>query len=48
VKEAEAIVRRIQDNLKAAKSRQETYANKMRRPLEFKVVDHVYLRVQTA
>jgi hypothetical protein len=36
VEEAEAIVRRIQDNLNAAKSRQETYANKWRRPLEFK------------
>jgi hypothetical protein len=45
VKEAEATVHRIQDNLKAAKSRQETYANKRRRPLEFKIVDHVYLRV---
>jgi hypothetical protein len=28
VEEAEATIRRIQDNLKAAKSRQETYANK--------------------
>jgi hypothetical protein len=28
-----------------AKSHQETYANKRRRPLEFKVGDHVYLRV---
>jgi hypothetical protein len=28
VEEAEATVRHIQDNLKAAKSRQETYANK--------------------
>jgi hypothetical protein len=36
---------RIQENLKAAKSRQETYANKRRRPLEFEVGDHVYLRV---
>jgi hypothetical protein len=44
-KEAEAIVRRIQDNLKAAKSHQETYANKRRQPLEFKVGNHVYLRV---
>jgi hypothetical protein len=43
--EAEATVRRIQDNLKAAKSRPETYANKRRRPLEFKVGNHVYLRV---
>jgi hypothetical protein len=45
VEEAEATVRRIQDNLKAAKSRQETYANKSRRPLEFEVGNHVYLRV---
>jgi hypothetical protein len=44
VKEAEAIVCHIQDNLKATKSRQETYANKRRRPLEFKVGNHVYLR----
>jgi hypothetical protein len=45
VEETEAIVHRIQENLKPAKSCQETYANKRRRPLEFKVEDHVYLRV---
>ena len=45
VDEAEATVRRIQENLKAAKARQESYANKRRRPLEFEVGDHVYLRV---
>jgi hypothetical protein len=45
VKEAKATVRRIQDNLKAVKSRQETYANKRHRPLEFEVGNHVYLRV---
>jgi hypothetical protein len=45
VEEAEATIRRIQDNLKATKSRQETYANKRRRPLEFKAGDLVYLRV---
>jgi hypothetical protein len=45
VEEVEGIIHRIQDNLKAAKSRQETYANKRCRPLEFKVGDHVYLRV---
>jgi hypothetical protein len=33
VEEVESIVRCIQENLKAAKSRQETYANKGRRPL---------------
>jgi hypothetical protein len=45
VEEAEATVRRIQDNLKAAKSRQETYGSKRRQTLEFKVGNHVYLRV---
>jgi hypothetical protein len=35
----------MQDNLKAAKSRLETYANKRRRPLEFEAGNHVYLRV---
>jgi hypothetical protein len=45
VEEAEVTVRCIQDNLKAAKSHQEAYANKRRRPLEFKVGDRVYLRV---
>jgi hypothetical protein len=45
VKEAEATIRSIRDNLKAAKSRQETYANKRRRPLAFDVGNQVYLRV---
>jgi hypothetical protein len=45
IDEAEAMVHRIQDNLKAVKSRQESYANKRRRPLEFDVGDHMYLRV---
>jgi hypothetical protein len=35
----------IQDNLRAAKSRQESYANKRHQPLEFGVGDHVYLKV---
>jgi hypothetical protein len=45
VEEAESIVHRIQENLKAAKSRQETYANKRGWPLELEVGNHVYLRV---
>jgi hypothetical protein len=45
IEEAKVTVRHIQDNLKAAKSHQETYANKRRRPLEFKARNHVYLRV---
>jgi hypothetical protein len=38
-------VHRTKNNLRAAKSRQESYANKRRRPLEFEVGDHVYLKV---
>jgi hypothetical protein len=45
INEAEATVRRIQDNLKVARSRQESYAIKRCRPLEFEVGDHVYLQV---
>jgi hypothetical protein len=45
VEEAETTVSRIQDNLRAAKSRQESYSNRRRRPLEFAVGDHVYLKV---
>jgi hypothetical protein len=45
VEEDEAIIHRIQENLKVVKSHQETYANKRCRPLDFKVGDHVYLRV---
>jgi hypothetical protein len=45
VEETEATICQIQDNLKAVKSHQETYANKRRRPLEFEVGDHVHLGV---
>jgi hypothetical protein len=45
VVEAEATVRRIQENLKVAKLRQESYANKRCRPLQFEARDHVYLKV---
>jgi hypothetical protein len=43
--EAKVTVHRMQDNLKVVKSRQQTYANKRRQPLEFEVGNHVYLRV---
>jgi hypothetical protein len=38
-------VRIIQQNMKAAQSRQKSYADKRRRPLEFQVGDCVYLKV---
>jgi hypothetical protein len=43
--ESEEVVHRIQSNLKAAKARQESYANKRCWPLQFKAGDRVYLRV---
>jgi hypothetical protein len=45
VMEAEDKVRLIQSNLKAAQSRQKSYADIRRRPLQFQVGDFVYLRV---
>jgi transposase InsO family protein len=45
VNEAEEKVRIIQTNLKAAQSRQKSYADIRRRPLQFQVGDFVYLRV---
>jgi hypothetical protein len=43
--EAEEKVKTIQNNLKAAQSRQKSYADIRRRPLQFQVGDFVYLRV---
>jgi hypothetical protein len=45
ITEAKEIVRCIQANRKTANSRQKTYANRRRQPLEFEVGAHVYLRV---
>jgi hypothetical protein len=45
VEESETTVSHIRDNLRAAKSCQESYVKKWRRPLEFVVRDHVYLKV---
>jgi hypothetical protein len=45
VVEAEATIRRIQENLKVAELHQESYANKRCRPLQFVAGDHVCLKV---
>ena len=45
IKEAREQVSVIQSHLKAAQNRQKTYADKRRRPLQFEVGDHVYLKV---
>jgi len=45
VGEAEEQVRVIQENLKIAKSRQKSYADKKRQSVSFRVGEHVYLRV---
>jgi hypothetical protein len=43
--EAEDKVKTIQTNLKAAQSRQKSYADIRRRPIQFQIRDLVYLRV---
>jgi hypothetical protein len=45
VTKAEENVKQIQANILAAQSHQKSYADKRRNPLEFKVGDHIYLRV---
>jgi hypothetical protein len=45
VAEAEVTIRRIQENLKAAKLHQESYLNKRRRSLQFEAGDYMYLKV---
>jgi hypothetical protein len=45
VVEAENKVKVIQANLKTAQSRQRSYADRRRKPLQFQVGDFVYLRV---
>ena len=45
VVEAEEKVRVIQENLRAAQSRQKSYFDKRRDPLKFEVGNHVYLRL---
>jgi hypothetical protein len=45
IQEAEEQVRIIQENLRVAQTRQKSYAENRRRPLEFEEGDHVYLNV---
>ena len=45
IKEAREHVSVIQSHLKAAQNCQKAYADKRRRPLQFEVGDHVYLKV---
>jgi hypothetical protein len=45
VVEAEDKVRVIQANLKTAQSRQKSYFDKRRKPLQFEIGNHVYLKV---
>jgi hypothetical protein len=45
VTEAEDKVKLNQTNLKAAQSRQKSYADRRRKPLQFQVGDYIYLRV---
>jgi hypothetical protein len=45
IKEAEDQVQLIRNQLKAAQSRQKSYADSRRRPISFQVGDFVYLRV---
>jgi hypothetical protein len=43
--EVEEKVRQIRANILTAQSRQKSYTDKRRRPLEFEVGDHIYLQV---
>jgi hypothetical protein len=45
IQEAEEQIRIIQENLRVAQTRQKSYVDNRRRPLEFEEGDHVYLKV---
>ena len=45
IKEAEEQVAKVQENLKAAQSRQKSYVDTQRRPLEFQPREFAYLKV---
>ena len=46
LQEMESMVRKVQHNLKEAQDKHKSYADQKRRPLEFQVGDHVYLKVK--
>jgi hypothetical protein len=45
IQEVEEQVQQIRENLRTAQTRQKSYADNRRRPLEFEEGDHVYLKV---
>jgi hypothetical protein len=45
IQEAEEQVRMIRENLRIAQTRQKSYVDNQRRPMEFEDGDHVYLKV---
>jgi len=45
IKEAEEQVAKVRENLKAAQSRQKSYVDIQRRPLELQPIDVIYLKV---
>jgi len=45
IQETTEKVRRIQEHIKTAQSRQKSYADQGRKPLEFQVGDKVFLKV---
>jgi hypothetical protein len=45
IQEVEEQVRIIRENLRGAQTRQKSYADNRRRPLEFEGKNHVYLKV---
>ena len=47
VQQSSDAVKVIRDRLKTAQSRQKNYADRRRRPLEFQVADHVFLKVSS-
>eukprot|EP00253_Pinus_taeda_P013025 PITA_13025 len=47
LKDMEDMVKRVRANLKAAQDRQKNFADRRRRFTEYKVGDHVFVRIQT-